>query len=115
MYQSMGGLWTNGKTIWHRRGDTGVLGIYTWWPPISSVVLPDENRTGKLTVKRHASDENYVFQLDMTEDGGFVFPPEMTKNLTPGKYVYDVEITHGDGTIQTIAIGTYKLLPDVTN
>lgn len=114
MYWNFGGLWTDGKTIWHRRGDSGVIAVYTWWPNPNTTLLLREGMTGKFTVRRKHNDPTIIFQLDMNEDGGFSFAPELTANIDPKTYSYDVELTLGDGTVKTIAIGKYKLLPDVT-
>ena len=114
MLCNLGGLWTDGRTIWHRRGDSGVIAVYTWWPATNTTLLLKDGMTGKLTVRRKYNNPAIIFQLDMTEDGGFVFQPELTAGIEPHKYHYDVELTLGDGTVKTIAMGRYILLPDVT-
>lgn len=113
MIPRIGGVWIDGDTIKHRRGDSGVLVLLTWWPKRNTTVLLREGLTAKLTVKKRWQDTSNVFQLELSEDGGFVFEPELTKDLKPGTYCYDVEVTV-DGTVKTIAVGKYKLLPDVT-
>lgn len=65
---------------------------------------------------------SYVFQVSMTgggvtqqDDGKYVVrvAPELTANLTPAQYVYDLQIDYGDDVL-TPLIGTLKIDYGVT-
>jgi hypothetical protein len=108
----MGGVEVKGHNIYHRRGDTGYLDV--------SLFLGDERYdlrdgdSGLFTVKKKKDSSDAVYQKVMTEDGGFILEPEDTAGLEPGVYYYDVQITLSSGDVNTIAIGKYKLLGDIT-
>ena len=108
----IGGIEVKGSRIQHRRGDTGYLDVTLFMGDKTYELR--EGDTGLFTVKKKRDSEDVIFQKEMTEDGGFLLLPEDTKDLLPGTYYYDVEITLSSGDVCTIAIGKYKLLGDVT-
>ena len=108
----VGGIEVRGADIIHRRGDTGCLDVYLFMGDEPYELKPGD--TGKFSVKKHITSTEYIFQKTLTEDGGFILEPSDTKDLKPGTYRYDVEITLATGEVVTIAIGKYKLLGDIT-
>lgn len=40
--------------------------------------------------------------------------PEDTEEVDPGLYVYDIQIKKDDGSIQTVVIGNFEIIQDVT-
>ena len=47
------------------------------------------------------------------QDGKIKLDPADTADLQPGVYVYDIQTIIG-GAVDTVAVGTYTLQPDVT-
>lgn len=96
------------------RGDTLGLGIQftNLASPIDEVVLSCRTEFGSPTLVFQGS----LTGGEVTTDGGNVYiciPPERTASLTPGMYVYDVEITVGDDVV-TPLIGNLRILYGVT-
>lgn len=108
----VGGVEVRGHNIYHRRGDTGCLDVRLFMGD-ESYELSDGD-SGVFTVKKKKDSDEVVYQKAMTNDGGFILAPADTQGLKPGNYHYDVQITLADGTVNTIAIGKYKLLGDIT-
>ncbi len=88
----------------------------------------EEGFTLWFTVKRSFAnaDSAAVLQLLSGLDGGITIddaesgditvdcPAETTAAIAPRTYVYDIQLRRGDGEIQTLAIGEFVVLPDVT-
>jgi len=78
------------------------------------------------TVRFHTYDETPVITKSSGEptemlvahptvgDITVLFDAEDTASLEPGAYVYDLEVTYVDGTVQTVAEDAFILDPDVT-
>lgn len=62
-------------------------------------ILPSDTIT--LTVKKNAGSQA-SFQKTATADHKIVFDSSDTSSLTPGLYVYDVQLTNDTGAIYTI-------------
>lgn len=98
-----------GDNIYHTRGDTGGF----------EIELTDENGekisgyTAIMSVKKKLWDESYLFQTPV-RDGVCYIPPELTRGLPYGDYVYDIQVTTKDGAVQTIGPFEYHLMADVT-
>lgn len=101
-----------GQKITHMRGDSVVFAMN-----IMQGCKPYEWQDGDkavLTIKKHIKDTSHVLQKNR-EGSCFVLTANDTKNLEPGNYVYDVQVTLADGQVSTIAgPAPYRLLRDVT-
>lgn len=96
------------------RGDTLGLGLEftNLDATIDEVVMTCRPAFGSGTVTFFGS----LTGGEVTVDGGRIYiniPPERTASLTPGMYVYDVEITVGDDVV-TPLIGNLRILYGVT-
>ncbi len=106
-----GGIEVMGNNIFHRRGDTAKLKVN-----LSMGDAPyafKDGDSGLFTVKKRVTDDDIVLQKEMA-DGAFLLLPDDTKDLTPGSYRYDMQVTLSSGEVYTVAMGKYKLLPDIT-
>ena len=92
------------NNIVHMRGDTDTLTLNVTGATVSTAVL---------SVKKDYGDTDYAFQIT-TVGNVFTFTHDMTNKLAAGNYVYDVQATLSDGTVQTVVNARYTLLPDVT-
>jgi hypothetical protein len=78
--------------------------------------------TFRLTVnaeKAPANTDNQLFSIDgvITDEAGGVVefaPTDVQADQSPGKYFFDVEMTDGNGRIQTIVTGTYVFRQDIS-
>jgi hypothetical protein len=107
----IGGVEVKGGNIFHRRGDTGKLAVNLMVGDAPYVFQSGD--TGLFTVKKRIGDDEIVFQKEMA-DGAFLLEPADTKDLVPGSYRYDMQVTLSSGEVYTVAMGKYKLLPDIT-
>lgn len=76
-----------------------------------------------LSCRQYYGAPSYVFQVKMSDgyittdgNGKFFFrvPPEMTADLAPGLYVYDVQFDYDGQDVVTPMIGPLKLTYGVT-
>jgi hypothetical protein len=68
-----------------------------------------------LTIKKKETDSQPLVQKVLTGSNSFHILPSDTKNLSFGKYVYDVELTTEAGDVYTvIEPTTFELLKEVT-
>ena len=108
----------NGKTVTMTRGDTCVLSVGIV-DTDGKPYIPVEGDTVKFTLKRNYSDATPLIQKNIPIDTmELVIEPDDTKRLgqgqTKGKYVYDIELTKADGTIDTfIPRGEWLILEEV--
>ena len=100
------------------RGDTLIIQFEIESDTVLDLTSNDFNIT--FSLKRTATDSEYVFQKDKTAvtspaDNVFVLrvAPEDTVNLVPGYYYYDIQLDIGTD-IYTIAIGKLHLAIDIT-
>lgn len=110
------------KAIWLYRGDTTVLEV--------DVVSEDSRgrqtalgitgATGKLAVKTKRDATAYLFpRIDgVVEDAPaglmtFTIPPEATESVTPGNYLYEVEVTFADGSVTTVVQDVFEVRADL--
>lgn len=99
------------SNIYLCRGDTGVLDF-----SLCNCGAEDADVypvTAVLSVKKKASDKEYILQKTLGNDGLFAFLAEDTENIPPGKYIYDIEIRSRD---QVATMGPYRftVLADIT-
>ena len=102
-------------TIQLTRGDTARfnLTIKNNLSQTDYQVQPDDTLT--MSIKKSVRDVDPVVQLSVKGSSVFHMRPSDTSNLAFGKYLYDVQITTGDGDVYTV-IGptTLELMKEVT-
>ena len=100
-----------GTNITHMRGDTDVINVSLTVNGSSYTMVAGDKAV--FSVKSDLDATDYVFQIPV-QDGKVKFEHSTTQNLEAGGYVWDIQLTMSDGTVQTIGPGKYKLLADVT-
>lgn len=55
-----------------------------------------------LNAKKSLSDSKYAISLKANSNAVFAFKPSTTANLTPGVYLYDIQLTLANGNIYTV-------------
>jgi hypothetical protein len=78
--------------------------------------------TAKAAVRKRYEDATYAVTPDdvqVTVDAAnsrvLVVIPGSKIQVASGKYVYDVEMTYQDGTVQTLVVGEITMYPDVSH
>ena len=105
----------SGKTITLTRGDTfkATVDIFN---PDGTAYEPVEGDSVRFAMKQNYNSNEIKIQKDIPLDTMLLeINPEDTKNLKqPGEYVYDIQLTHINGDIDTfIANGTFKITEEV--
>lgn len=103
----------NGKTITMTRGDTFLAQISI--TDGGTAYTPTSGDSIRFAMKRSYNDTDVKAEIDIPYDTMVLeIPPEATKNLPYGKYVYDIQITFDDGRVDTfIPEGTLVLTKEV--
>lgn len=107
-----GGIVIKGTTVYHRRGDTGII--------LLDMLIDDtpfplrEGDKAVLTIKKNVRSSDFLLQKEAI-DGYFIFLHEDTQDIPFGDYRYDVQVSLTEGQVIT-AVGpaVYKILPDIT-
>lgn len=102
------------------RGDTArfkVGGImnYACNPPEPYTILPTD--TLEFSVKKNVKDSEPLIHKLVYGDNPFHILPADTKDLSFGRYVYDIQLTTADGDVYTVTAlepPTFELLKEVT-
>lgn len=98
-----------GTNIYHIRGDTDSFDV--------NLTQEDGSDIGPYTavfsVKRNIDDLLYAFQAPV-QDGVVSLTHDMTANLDPGDYVWDIEVRTQGGGVQTVGPGLFRVIADVT-
>lgn len=104
----------NGTTITLTRGDTLKTKI-RMFDPVGEEYIPSENDRIRFAMKQKYSDYDPILVIDIPTDTCVLhIKPEDTKELDFGRYVYDIELTMEDGTVDTfITRATLKLSEEV--
>ena len=101
-----------GTNITHMRGDTDTINVAL--TVNGSAYTMSTGDKAVFSVKSDLDAADYVFQIPVA-DGKVKLEHATTQGLAAGGYVWDIQLTMADGTVQTIGPGKYKLLADVTN
>lgn len=74
--------------------------------------------TGRSQMRKHFTSSNsQSFTVSLSNNAGTVtlgLTATQTSNLTPGRYVYDVEVVSGANVISRIVEGIVTVTPEVT-
>ena len=99
--------------IFLTKGDNAELDIRLYNLDGEEVVIrPDD--TIVLTVRKNTSQQTASFSKTAYLNTIY-FEPEDTNSLTPGLYVYDIQLTNADGEISTIIpVSYFELLEEVS-
>lgn len=92
---------------------------------VTTVTVTDDNGqaidlstyTGAAQIRKHyTSLTYYTFDVDTNDEGivTLTLSANTSNNITPGRYVYDCELTSGDGTKSRIVEGIVTIAPQVT-
>lgn len=101
-----------GTAITMVRGDTAKISV-----TIDDYTIQPEDRI-RFAVKKKYTDTDVLIEKVIDNTTGILqIDPEDTKPLgmgeSKGKYVYDIEITQADGTVDTFIRGSLLLLEEV--
>ena len=78
----------------------------------SSIKADFKNRqSGRIVLSM--SNANGLIDIIYPEGGIFIFAPQII-SVQSGVYLYDVQITFGDGSVKTYIEGTMKVEQDIT-
>lgn len=103
-----------GTTITMTRGDTLLLEV-GMTDTSGNAYTPVEGDLVRFAVKKSYNDRNTVIYKEIPNDTLILrLEPEDTKRMSFGKYVYDIQITFADGTVDTfIAEAQFILAEEV--
>ena len=104
----------NGTTITMTRGDTLTVQIGIIKAD-GTPYEPSEGDVVRFALKKDYSDKNPIILKTIdNEDLTLTLLPSDTKQLAFGDYVYDIELTQEDGTVDTfIAKARFKITEEV--
>ncbi len=97
------------NNIYLTRGDTGIVDFA---PCFCDSGEPGDSYRAILSVKKNINDKDYVLQKETT-DNLFIFEHADTKDIAPGKYIYDIEV-HAEDQVDTMGPFKFVILADVT-
>lgn len=76
--------------------------------------IPEEGDSIRFAMKRKVSDSSPVLTKEIPTDTMLLqIDPDDTKNLEFGSYVYDIQVTFADGTVDTVIFSTLDLWEEV--
>ena len=91
----------NGTTITMTRGDTARISVFIT-DSEGDQYIPEEGDSIRFAAKQNYTDGTPLILIDVPTDSlVFTIQPDDTKNLAFGNYVYDIELTKVDGTVDT--------------
>ena len=108
-------LYIKNNNIQLTRGDTARIQV-----PITNNATGEEYILSDLdkltmTVKKNETDFKSLMQKTLTGTNSFYITPSDTRNLSFGKYVYDVQLTTESGDVYTvIEPSVFEILKEVT-
>jgi len=74
---------------------------------------PVEIKKAVFSLKKETTDESYIMQKELDNEGKVRLEHTDTNDLAPGKYVFDIQCEY-DNEIETTNMGDFILLDDVT-
>lgn len=103
------------STIQLTRGDTARLSVSILNDLTNSEYIIGEKDTLRLTVKKSVNDVTPVFQKVVKGSNQFYIEPSDTKDISFGRYLYDVELTTASEDVYTVIVPTtFEILKEVT-
>lgn len=103
------------STIQLTRGDTARLSVSILNDLTNSEYIIGEKDTLRLTVKKSVNDVTPVFQKVVKGSNKFYIEPSDTKDISFGRYLYDVELTTASEDVYTVIVPTtFEILKEVT-
>lgn len=91
----------SGTTITMTRGDTARISVNIT-DSEGEIYIPGEGDKIRFAAKQNYTDASTLILIDVPIDSlVFTINPEDTKGLAFGTYVYDIELTKEDGTVDT--------------
>lgn len=103
------------NTIHLTRGDTARIAVPITNEQTGTDYEMSEKDILTLTVKKRESDSNIIFQKINTGSHNFHIEPSDTKDVSFGKYVYDVQLTTESGDVYTVIVPSiFEILKEVT-
>lgn len=98
------------------RGDTAILKIAVT-DKDGEAYVPGTGDVIRFAMKKNYNDENVLVRSEAVIDGSDItitILPEQTKSLNYGSYKYDIQLTTGDGVVDTfIDRATIELTEEV--
>lgn len=80
--------------------------------------IPLEGYTGSAQIRKHYTSLTAVsFDVEIIEEEGKIrlsLDPDVSAEMEPGRYVYDVYVTSPDGDVSRIVEGLVTINPQVT-
>ncbi len=103
-----------GNNIILTRGDTLKLTV-ALYNADGTTYTPDPADTIRFAMKKEYSDANPILNITIPNETLILtINPNDTKTLEFGQYVYDIEITKADGTVDTfICEAAFTIAPEV--
>ena len=105
----------NGTTISLTRGDTCKIGVDIFNPD-GSLYVPVQGDSVRFAMKKNYKSDTVIMEKDIPINTLLLrIEPEDTKSLPqPSEYVYDIQLTHANGEIDTfIAKAIFKITEEV--
>ena len=97
------------------RGDTARISVSITNDVTGNEYEMNESTTLTLTIKKREIDPQPLVKKVLTGSTSFHLLPSDTKNLSFGKYIYDVELVTESGDVYTIIEpSTFEILKEVT-
>lgn len=101
------------NNLYMTKGDTAKFPLRITYMDDSDYVVEKDDKI-IFTVKKKSTDSAVVIQKEIT-NGELILVSGNTKNLSCGRYCYDVQLTKPDGTVITIIPPhIFKLCEEVT-
>lgn len=104
----------NGTTISLTRGDTLKI-LIDISNPDGTAYVPIENDSIRFAMKKDYKKEEVILEKNIPTDSLLLhIEPSDTKQLPqPSDYVYDIQLTHANGDIDTFITGKFKITEEV--
>ena len=105
----------NGKYITLTKGDT-LMATVMITSADGTIYTPEDGDSVRFAMKQNYEDSDVLVVRDIPMDTLLLkLEPSDTSALEPGNYVYDIQLTHANGDIDTfIDKGTLKLTEEVS-